>query len=60
MRSYNVLAFPASMHNRSDIRLQEEDKDEDNLDDPFPKENEMLLSNDSDDDENYETDDDQW
>ncbi len=39
--------------------LQEEYEDEDNLNDLFPKEDEMPLSNDSDDDENDETDDDQ-
>ncbi len=39
--------------------LQEEDEDEDNPHDLFPKEDEMLLSDDSDDNENDETNDDQ-
>ncbi len=39
--------------------LQGGDEDEDNPNDPFPKEDEMPLSDDSDDDENNETDDDQ-
>ncbi len=50
------------MHNRSDVCykkrvLQEENEDEENLDDSFPVEDEMPLSDDS---ENDETDDDQW
>ncbi len=40
--------------------LQEEDEDEDNPDDPFPKEDEMPLSDDSDDNRDDETYDDQW
>ncbi len=39
--------------------LQEEDEDEDNPNDPFLKEDEMPLSDDSDDDENDKTDNDQ-
>ncbi len=39
--------------------LQEEDEDEDNPNDPFPKEDEMPLSDDSDYDENDENNDDQ-
>ncbi len=39
--------------------LQEEDEDEDNTDDPFPKEDGVPLSDDSDKDENDEIDDDQ-
>ncbi len=38
---------------------QKEDEDEDNPNDPFPKEDEMPLCDDSDDDENDKTEDDQ-
>ncbi len=39
--------------------LREEDEDEDNPNDPFPKEDEMPLSGDSDDYENNEIDNNQ-